>query len=129
MQLEEWRRSQGLTYSELGQMIGTGTEMARRFCLPLGQRWRNNPSIPQLLKIMEITGGAVQAHDFVVPAPSDSDGAASAPGGAGSLASDACPAVPLRGSAGQPLKVTSAAGRKAALATREKRRRLAEVEA
>lgn len=41
---------------------------------------------------------------------------------------DEIPAPPRRGSRGRPLKITSAAGRKAALATREKRRRLAEAQ-
>jgi len=117
MQIEDWRRARGLTYAKLGELIGVRTEGARRLCLPHGAPWRNNPTIPQLVKIMEITDGAVQAHDFLPQncAPS------LAPGGTGALASDAGPAAPRRGSAGRPLTVTSAAGRKAA-ETRKRRK-------
>lgn len=123
MQLEEWRRSQRMTYARLGELIGVRTEGARRLCLPHGAAWRNNPTIPQLVRIMEITGGAVQAHDFLpqngAPSP--------APGGTGALASDARPAAPLRGSAGRPLSVTSAAGRKAAETRKRRKAASAEV--
>lgn len=118
MQLEKWRRAQRMTYARLGELIGVRTEGARRLCLPHGAAWRNNPTIPQLVRIMEITGGAVQALDFL---PQNGASPPVASGGAGLLASDARPAAPLRGSAGRPLAVTSAAGRKAA-ATRKRRK-------
>lgn len=100
MKLEEWRKNQRLTYHELGQKLGLGFEAARRLCLPPEDRFRRVPSLDRLQRIIVLTAGAVQLADFMP--------------------------FPARGSAGRPLAVTSAAGRKAALATRDKRRRRAE---
>lgn len=119
MLLEEWRRQNGLTYSKLGQIIGASTERARRVCLPQGARWRKEPTISELVKILDITGGAVQVQDFLV----SNGGPSPPPGGA----SDARPAAPRRGSAGRPLSVTSAAGRKAAETRKRRKAASAEV--
>lgn len=119
--LRTWRVQRELTLAEAGKLFGVPPQTFHR--------WETGESIPratQIQKMPEMTGGAVTAADFYAapePARSGSDGAASpAPGGTGDpVASDARPAAPRRGSAGRPLSVTSAAGRKAA-ETRKRRR-------
>lgn len=121
--LRRWRKERKLTLQYIGDACGRSAAAISRY-----ETGVDMPPYSVAAQIAALTDGEVRVADFYPePARSGSDGAASpAPGGAGDpVASDARPAAPRRGSAGRPLAVTSAAGRKAALASRDKRRRLA----
>lgn len=79
MKLAEWKKIQGLTNQELGQMLGAETETARS--------WVAGEVIPRPEKmrlIHEITDGAVTANDFYdLPVAASSADASPRPEAAG----------------------------------------------
>ena len=60
MQIDEWRKARGWTYSDLGRALSVSPQAARRWCL--GERI---PRPVELRKIRELTAGQVTADDFV----------------------------------------------------------------
>lgn len=120
MDLKTYREQRGVSVNQTAEALGVDPWSIYRY------EAGRVPRTSVMRRIVEWTSGLVTAADFYAapePARSGSDGAASpAPGGTGDpVASDARPAALRRGSAGRPLSVTSAAGRKAA-ETRKRRR-------
>ena len=65
MTLDEWRKSQGMSYPVLARKRGAaGATVARRWCLPSDHKDRMIPSPKFMRVIQDSTHGAVQPNDF-----------------------------------------------------------------
>lgn len=65
MQLDDYRRDRGLTYTELSRLLGAGhATVVRRWCLQPGARHRMIPREAFMHRIMVLTGGQVTPNDF-----------------------------------------------------------------
>ena len=65
MQLDDYRRSRGATYTELARLLGAShATIARRWCLAPGARDRAIPSQEYMHRIMVLSTGTVTPNDF-----------------------------------------------------------------
>ena len=67
MQLNDYRKQRGATYTELARLLGAShATVARRWCLPPGSRDRMIPNKTFMGRIMLLSGGQVSPNDFYV---------------------------------------------------------------
>ena len=67
MQLDDYRKQRGASYTELARLLGAShATVARRWCLPPGSRDRMIPSPAFMHRIMLLSGGQVTPNDFYV---------------------------------------------------------------
>lgn len=64
MKLEQWRQAQGISYRELGDLVGVSYETARQHCQPVGHPAFCMPRRLTMQRYVLATGGAVQPADF-----------------------------------------------------------------
>ena len=65
MQLDDYRRQNGMTYAELASKLGAAeATVARRWCLPSGQKGRAIPNEHFMRRIIEVSGSEVLPNDF-----------------------------------------------------------------
>lgn len=65
MTLEEWRKKKGLSYVKLAALLGAShATVARRWCLPRGEKGRMIPNEDFMRIIQETTLGNVTPNDF-----------------------------------------------------------------
>ena len=68
MQLDDYRRQNGMTYAELASKLGAAeATVARRWCLPSGQKGRAIPNEHFMRRIIEVSRGEVLPNDFYLP--------------------------------------------------------------
>ena len=65
MQLDDYRRQNRMTYAELASKLGAAeATVARRWCLPAGQKGRAIPNEHFMRRIIEVSGSEVLPNDF-----------------------------------------------------------------
>ena len=65
MQLDDYRKQRGASYSELARLLGAShATVARRWCLPPGSRDRTIPAKTFMRRIMALSNGQVTPNDF-----------------------------------------------------------------
>jgi transcriptional regulator with XRE-family HTH domain len=65
MTLDEYRKERRLSLAALAGLLGAPhATIARRWCLPRGHPNAMIPSPKYMLRIMDVTAGAVQPNDF-----------------------------------------------------------------
>lgn len=63
--LNEWREKQALSYAELARKLSLAKgNVVRRYCLPLDHQNFQIPDRRVMLRIWQLTGGAVDANSF-----------------------------------------------------------------
>jgi len=61
---DAWRRAERLTYAQLGRRYGVDLQTVYRHCLPPGARHHRVPRPALMVRIYEVTGGAVRPDHF-----------------------------------------------------------------
>jgi len=65
MTLDQYRQAKGLSYSALARVTGAShAAVARRWCLPSSHKDAKIPSRKFMLRIVNVTDGAVQPTSF-----------------------------------------------------------------
>lgn len=65
MQLDDYRKARGATYTELARLLGAShATVVRRWCLDPGAKDRMIPSEEYMHRIMVLSGGQVTPNDF-----------------------------------------------------------------
>jgi hypothetical protein len=62
--LAEWRLRQGLTYRQLGVLIGVRVNLAFAYCLEPGDKGFKCPRADRMARIYEVTDGEVGPASF-----------------------------------------------------------------
>lgn len=66
-QFAQWLREHDLDYSSSAQRLECSRETIRRICLPFGDPGRRFPNKTLLPKIIRLTSGTIDGHDFIEP--------------------------------------------------------------
>jgi hypothetical protein len=64
VKLDDWRLRNGLTYRELGELIGCRVALAFAYCQKPGSRQFKRPKDDRMARIYRATNGAVTPGDF-----------------------------------------------------------------
>ena len=65
MKLDLYRKQNGLSLAALAKLVGAShATVVRRWCLPKGHPQSLIPNVKYMVRIMDVTNGAVQPNDF-----------------------------------------------------------------